>query len=209
MLSSGLIRWGGLAAMLSGMLGIVLTPILTYLWTSYSDMYLAYSRAYFLVYLGCLVGLMGLNAQRKRSSGQSTTEKLSIGITFAGLALSLVGDILAYWGDVLGGELVAGGEFTTIQADGFIIEMLGLLLLLVGTVFLGVTYLFGVTYLWANVLPRLLAWLLILAGPGGVLLSALHAPSGTMLLFCSAWVALGYALWSGRSVAAEYPSHLS
>jgi hypothetical protein len=203
MLTSGLIRWGGLAAMLSGMLGIVLTPILTYLWTSYSDMYLAYGRAYFLVYLGCLVGLMGLNAQRKRSSGQSTTEKLSIGITFAGLALSLVGDILAYWGDVLGGELVAGGEFTTIQADGFIIEMLGLLLLLVGSVFL------GVTYLRANVLPRSLAWLLILAGPGGVLLSALHAPSGTMLLFCFAWVALGYALWSGRSVAAEYPSHLS
>jgi hypothetical protein len=30
MLSSGLIRWGGLAGMLSGMLGIVLAPILTY-----------------------------------------------------------------------------------------------------------------------------------------------------------------------------------
>ena len=203
MSSLNLIRWGGLAAMLSGMLGIVLTPILTYLWTSYSDMYLTYGRAYFLVYLGFLVGLIGPNAQRKRSSGQSTTEKLGVSITFAGLALSLVGDILAYWGDVLGGELVAGGEFTTIQADGFIIEMLGLLLLLVGSVFL------GVTYLRANVLPRLLAWLLILAGPGGVLLSALHAPSGTMLVFCFAWVALGYALWSGRSVAAEYPSHLS
>jgi hypothetical protein len=152
---------------------------------------------------------MGLNAQRQGSPGQPRTEKLGISITFAGLATSLVGDILAYWGNIFGGELVTGGEFTAVQAGGFIIEMLGLLLLLVGTVFLGVTYLFGVTYLWANVLPRLLAWLLILAGPGGVLLSALHAPSGTMLLFCSAWVALGYALWSGRSVAAEYPSHLS
>jgi hypothetical protein len=198
-----LIRWGGLAAMLSGMLGIVLTPILTYLWTSYSDMYLNFGRAYFLVYLGFLAGLMGLNAQRKRNSGRSTTEKLGIGITFAGLALSLVGDILAYWGNVLGGELVTGGEFTTIQADGFIVEMLGLLLLLASSVFL------GVTYLRANVLPHLLAWLLILAGPSGVLLSALHAPSGTMLVFCFAWVALGYALWSGRSVAAEHPSHVS
>ena len=192
-----------MAAMLSGMLGIVLTPLLTYLWTSYSDMYLTYGRAYFLVYLGFLAGLMGLNAQRKRSSGRSTTEKLGIAITFAGLALSLVGDILAYWGDVLGGELVAGGEFTAIQADGFILEMLGLLLVLVGSVFL------GVTYLRTNVLPRLLAWLLVLAGPGGVLLSALHAPSGTMLVFCFAWVALGYAFWSGRSVAAEHPSRVS
>jgi hypothetical protein len=110
-----------------------------------------------------------------------------------------VGDILAYWGDIFGGELVTGGEFTAIQADGFIIEMLGLLLLLVGSVIL------GVTYLRAKVLPRSLAWLLILAGLGGVLLSALHAPSGTMLLFCFAWVALGYLLWSGRSAAESGP----
>jgi hypothetical protein len=198
-LSSGLIRLGGLAAMLAGVLGIVLTPILSYLWATYSDAYLSYGKAYFLVYLGCLAGLMGLNAQRQGSPGQPKTEKLGIGITFAGLAISVVGDILAYWGDIFGGELVAGGEFTAIQADGFIIEMLGLLLLLVGSVIL------GVTYLRAKVLPRSLAWLLILAGLGGVLLSALHVPSGTMLLFCFAWVALGYLLWSGRSAAESGP----
>jgi hypothetical protein len=198
-LSSGLIRLGGLAAMLAGVLGIVLSPILSYLWATYSDAYLSYGKAYFLVYLGCLAGLMGLNAQRQGSPGQPKTEKLGIGITFAGLAISLVGDILAYWGDIFGGELVAGGEFTAIQADGFIIEMLGLLLRLVGSVIL------GVTYLRAKVLPRSLAWLLILAGLGGVLLSALHVPSGTMLLFCFAWVALGYLLWSGRSAAESGP----
>ncbi len=203
MSSSGIVRWGGLAGTLGGTLGIVLAPILAYLWTTYSDAYLIYGKGYFLVYLGCLAGLMGLNAQRKRSSGRPKTERLGIGVTFAGLAISLVGDILAYWGDIFGGELVAGGEFTAVQADGFIIEMLGLLLLLVGSVIL------GVTYLRANVLPRLLAWLLILAGPGGVLLSALHAPSGTMLLFCVVWVVLGYALWSGRSAAAEHPSHVN
>lgn len=196
-MSSGLIRLSALAAILAGMLGIVLTPILSYLWATYSDAYLIYGKAYFLVYLGCLAGLMGLNTQRQGSPGQPRTEKLGIGITFAGLAISLLGDILAYWGDIFGGELVTGGEFTAVQAGGFIIEMLGLfLLLVVGSVIL------GVTYLRAKVLPRSLAWLLISAGPGGVLLSALHAPSGTMLLFCSAWVALGYLLWSGRSAAA-------
>lgn len=203
MSSSGIVRWGGLAGMLGGTLGIVLTPILAYLWATYSHAYLTYGRAYFLVYLGCLVGLMGLNAQRKRSSGRPKTEKLGIGITFAGLAISLVGDVLGYWGDSLGGEVVVGGEFTAAQVGGVIVEMLGLLLLLVGSMIL------GVTYLRANVLPRLLAWLLILAGPGGVVLYALHFPSGTMLLFCVAWVVLEYALWSGRSAAAEHPSHMN
>ena len=44
--SSGMIRLSGLAAMLGGVLGIVLTPILTYLWATYSDAYLYYGRAY-------------------------------------------------------------------------------------------------------------------------------------------------------------------
>ncbi len=51
--SSGMIRLSGLAAMLGGVLGIVLTPFLTYLWATYSDAYLYYGRAYFPVYLGC------------------------------------------------------------------------------------------------------------------------------------------------------------
>ena len=45
-----LVRVGGLVAMLGGVLGIVLTPILSYLWATYSDTYLYYGRAYFLVY---------------------------------------------------------------------------------------------------------------------------------------------------------------
>ena len=100
--------------------------------------------------------------------------------------------------------MLAEGEFTAAQAGGVIIEVVGLFLLLVGSVIL------GVTYLRANLLPRLLAWLLILAGPVGLLLSfALHFPSGTMLLFCVAWVVLGYTLWSGRRAAAEHPSHVN
>lgn len=190
--SSKLVRLSGMAGMLGDTLGVVLTPILAYLWAVYSDAYLIYGKTYFLVYLGCLAGLMGLNAQRKGSPRRPKTEKLGMSITFAGLATSLMGDILAYWGDSLGGELIADGEFTAVQAGGFGIEMLGLLLLLIGSVIL------GVTYLRASVLPRLPAWLLILAGPGGVLLSALHAPGGTMLLFCFAWIAIGYALWAGK-----------
>ncbi|HET6659648.1 MAG TPA: hypothetical protein VFH16_07005 [Rubrobacter sp.] len=192
--SSGMIRLSGLAAMLGGVLGIVLTPILTYLWASYSDAYLYYGRAYFPVYLGCIAGLAGLYALRRRNLGfQGTekldTEKLVFGMTFVGLAVSLVGDILEYWGGS------PGEDFTMVQMQGFGIEMLGLMLVLFGSVA------FGLTYRRANILPTLVVWLLIAAGPGGILFSILlHAPSGTMLVFCCAWVVLGYLLLLGRDV---------
>ena len=77
MSSSGIVRWGALAAML----GIVLAPILTYLLTTSSGAYLIVGKGYFLVYLGCLAGLMGLNAQRMRSPRRPKTERLSLRVT--------------------------------------------------------------------------------------------------------------------------------
>jgi hypothetical protein len=170
--SLGVIRLSGLAAMLGGVLGIVLTPILSYLWATYSDAYLYYGRAYFLVYSGCLLGLTGLYAQRRAS--RSEGETWGFGLTFVGLATGLVGDVLAYWGGS------PGQDFTQVQSTGFSIELLGLLLVLIGSAVL------GVVYLQANVSPKLVAWLLIAAGPGGFVLFGLHAPSGTLLLFCCA-----------------------
>ncbi len=75
-MSSGLVRWCGLAATLGGVLGIVLTPILTYLWATYSDVYGYFGRAYFLVFLGCLVGLAGLYARRRANSGYGARKRL-------------------------------------------------------------------------------------------------------------------------------------
>lgn len=184
---SGVIRWSGLAAMLRGGLGIVLTPILSFLWATYSDAYLYYGRAYFLVYVGCLLGLTGLYTQR--SGSRLLGENWGFGLTFVGLAIGLVGDVLAYWGGS------TGQDFTRLQGTGFGIELLGLLLVLIGSVVL------GVVYLQANVSPKLVAGLLIAAGPGGLILFGLHAPSGTLLLFCCAWVILGYLLLAGRGIS--------
>lgn len=202
MSSSSLIRWGGLAAILGGTLGIILTPILTHLWATYSDVYGYFGRAYFPVYLGCIAGLAGLYAVRKESLGQHGTpqpdpEKVVFGMTFVGLAVGLVGNVLEYWGGT------PGEDFTIVQMQGFGIEMLGLLLVLFGSVVL------GVIYLRARVLPSLVSWLLIAAGPGGILFSYFHAPSGTMLLFCCAWVVLGYLLLTGRVASAEQTSRIS
>jgi hypothetical protein len=46
--SSSLIRWGGIVAILGGVLGIVLMPILSYLWATYSDLYGYFGRVYFV-----------------------------------------------------------------------------------------------------------------------------------------------------------------
>jgi hypothetical protein len=85
-----------------------------------------------------------------------------------------------------------------VQVRGFGLEIIGLLLVLIGSVILGVVY-------WrAKVLPRLVAAMLILAGPGGILLSVWivgHIPSGPMLMFCCAWVALGFLLLTGRGIS--------
>ena len=202
MSSSGLIRWGGLAAILGGTLGIILTPILTYLWATYSDVYGYFGRAYFPVYLGCIAGLAGLYALRRgnlglQGAGKPDTEKWVFGMTFGGLMIGLVGNVLEYWGGT------PGEDFTWVQMQGFGIEILGLMLVLFGSVA------FGLTYRRASVFPRLVPWLLIAAGPGGILFSLLHAPSGTMLLFCCAWVVLGYLLLTGRVASAEQPSRVS
>jgi Tol biopolymer transport system component len=136
---SNLIRTSGTVVRLGGVLGIVLGPILVYLWTTRSDAYLTYGKAYPLVYLGCLAGLVWLHARLKGRPGRTRTEGRGIGLLLAGLALSLVGHVLAYWG--------------AVQAGGFAVEMWGLLLLLVGSLIL------GVAYLRTNVLSPMSAWL--------------------------------------------------
>jgi hypothetical protein len=194
---SVLVRFSGLAAILGGVLGIVLTPILTYLWATNSDVYGYFGKAYFLVFLGCLSGLAGLYARRRTSIGSLTTSDDAEGWVFVlalvGLVLSLVGDILEYWGGS------PGEGFTTTQMKGFTLEIAGLLVMLFGSVA------FGVIYRRANVLPRFMPWLLIAAGPVGLVLSIPHIPSGTMFLFCCAWVVLGYLLLTGKVDSAQQP----
>ena len=107
-----------------------------------------------------------------------------------------MGDVLAYWGGP------PGQGFTQVQGKGFAIELLGLLLILIGSVVL------GVAYLRANALPRLVPWMLIAAGPGGLVFT-FHVPSGTMLLFCCAWVVLGYLLLTGKIDTAQKPAHVT
>ncbi len=122
MSSSALARWGGLAAMLGGAVGIVLTPILTYLWATYSDAYGYFGRAYSLVPLGLLLGVTGLYALRREDPEWRSTDNVEreiVGMTFVGLATALVGTVLDYGG---GGS---GEGFTRVQITGFGLEIIG------------------------------------------------------------------------------------
>ena len=145
--------------------------------------------------IGCLWGLAGLYARRRTSMGSLTTSDDAEGWVFVlalvGLVLSLVGDILEYWGGT------SGEAFTTMQLKGYTLEIAGLLLVLCGSVA------FGIIYRRANVLPSFMPLLLIAAGPLGLVLSIAHIPSGTMFLFCCAWVVLGYLLLTGKIDSAQ------
>jgi hypothetical protein len=157
--SPSLIRWGGIGAILGSVLGIVLMPILSYLWATYSDLYGYFGRVYFRVFLDNMAGLSVRYAWRRGKSGLQGTdelelERLVLVMTFVGLAIALVGSILDYWG---GGS---GEAFTQVQITGYGLEMTGILLVLLGSVLL------GLSYRRTNVLPRLVPWLLITAGPG-------------------------------------------
>ena len=63
-MSSDVIRWSGLTAMLGGVLGAVLSPILAHLSDIYSYAYTTYGRLYFLSLPPELLGLYVLRKLR-------------------------------------------------------------------------------------------------------------------------------------------------
>ena len=187
MSSSDLIRWGGLAGMLSGMAFIVLMVIPETPPGSFS--YVLGSFVFLAALLLLLVGLAGFHALQKGNYGR---------IGRAGFYTILVGasaQLVAQIGLALGS--------TTLE----FLDFVGLLVVLVGFV------LYGAATLQARVLPRwcgigfiagLPVWLAvsIVLGDGyGGLLGG--------ILFGLLWLALGYVLWSRRDIATERPARVS
>jgi hypothetical protein len=199
-LSAHQIRWSGLAALIGGILAVILTlpfaaayfraypgfdvpplwlpavrstfdPLLTF--ASAVAVYNTYGRIFNLVYLLILPGVVSLHSLQQEVSGRF--ERWAVGVLVIGLVMSFIGVAGDYWADGL----------------GWPIELLGLLVLLVGTT------LFGIASLQAKRIPIWSAWLLIIAGPGAIVATWLigHIPSGPTFLFACSWVVLGYILW--------------
>ena len=208
--SPNLIRWAGLAGLLAGACGIVLTPpfalasAFSYpggaedlpFWAQWvkaafpldfasgERVYFTYGRVYFLTLLPELWVLYALRTLR--GGGSRALESWGLRLLLVGMWLAVVGVFTDYW---------------TGTPPAFWAVVIGTPLLMAGFTLVGI----GLRRLGA--LPRWTALVMIGAGVGTPLAIILlpHIPSGFLLLFHVAWVALGYVLFSDRDVAAAQP----
>jgi hypothetical protein len=187
MLSSNLIRWSGLAAILAGGLWIVGGILLGLRppgmpggpHRESGDVSLLLSASLVLIAVG-LVGLHFRQAERAGRWGKTAFTLAVIGAValFVGLMVNLTGLI-----------------------DAWIITVTpGFLALVVGLLFS------GVATLGATVLPRWAGVLFIVASLALLFFNTEDARAWLAVLFGVAWVALGYAVWSGMGQSAAQPT---
>ncbi len=206
------ISWAGLAAIVGGMMAVVLTaPFVTAYFYAYPGnnvppfwihsvksalglllafsspqvVYDTYGRIYDVAYLLFLPAAFGLH--HLHFGTDSRVEKPGFGILISGLLVSFVGVAGDYW---------ANGA-------GFLIEIPGLLTLAIGST------LYGVALLQSKVIPGWCAWLLVACGPIAIVFVPLTAisslppfvyaislgfPEGPTFLFAVSWLIVGYML---------------
>ena len=190
-MSSNVVRLSGLAAMLGGMLGTVVSPILAHLWDTYwfspileqlmdtySYAYTTYGRLYFLSLPPELLGLYAL--RRLRGAGLGAQERWGFRLSLVGMWLAVLGVFTDYW------VPLPPGFFLVLAGTPFMV--VGFLLLSVGL-------------RRAGAVPRWVALIMLGAAVGTIpvmFFVLFHVPSGPLLLFHVVWVALGYVLWSSK-----------
>jgi hypothetical protein len=219
------IRYGGLAAMLGGIVGILYAPFYALAYFATEDgaesleaplaaawagvlrptleplLTFAPPEVVYLTYGKCfsfmVFGWMAglLALHARQAAGAGWLEKWGFRLAFAGTVLGTIGGIGVYW----------IGTFWWGAVDFSFLAFMVPMLLLVSIGF----PLFGIGTLRARVAPRLGAWLLIFGGlPGMVLLSFLLGQLTLgVLLINLAWVVLGYSLYSERAASARQPAH--
>ena len=184
MSSSGLIRWGGIAAMAAGVVWVIygiLAIVSLGVQAPGTFPYYLVEGTFAVGLLLTVVGMVGLHALQKENYGR---------IGRAGFYTV----VLASSGQVLGTVVLLTGS----AALAWLVYPVGVLAVLVGFV------LYGAATLQARVLPRWCGVGLIVGWPIAIALGLY----GGNILFGLLWVALGYVLWSWRGTAAEQPSRV-
>ncbi len=197
-MSSGFIRWSGLAAMVGGALWVVGTVI----HASKSRGCIAEECAFRpMRESGALVGILTLLSVVLLAAGAAGLVILArrsgrFGkLGRAGMVVGAVGAALLVTATLIQ-AIVFGDDFPLMPH--FVVP--GLLSLVVGFV------LVGVAVLRAGVLPRWVAALVIV---GALFMLGTNEQTARVLLtipFGVAWVAVGYALWSGAGAPSGQPA---
>ena len=198
MQSSNLIRWAGLAAVLSCVSSVMgdLLSLVVDLESAESAATTPYMLVFLLYLLGTvllLLGLVGLYSSQSEPAGFLGL----LGFLVAFLGTALVSGALWFELFITPSLAVEAPELAEAELGlaGFAISFL---LVVVGWV------LFGVATLRARVYPRLAAALLIV----GAVASLVPIPlSGVVLSVAVAW--LGLMLFTGRGMPSEQPSRVS
>jgi hypothetical protein len=197
MSSSNLIRWSGLAALVGGVLFIVLDILdfLLYGNLPYSDAATAGSftfvqSAFIIAVVLIGLGLVGMYAHQAEETG-------SFGLV--AFVVAFIGVIMAagsIWSEAFFGAWLAGAAPQLLEANPS------------GTLAAGITLsyflfalgwlLFGLASLRARVLPRSASVLLIVGSILFIIISLLEFPFESVVLGAAlAW--MGYAQWTGAS----------
>lgn len=198
MSASNLIRLGGLAAMVGGMLFLAgpFVFLVGHLFLSERDylvLFVLYGVSSVVGLLLVPVGMLGFHVLQRHSYG---------GQALIGFWLVVVGSLVVVLGGVVFFTLGEAADF--LQATPPLVWVaVGLLGLVVGIVSMVVGFgLYGVATLQAGVLPRWCGVAFIAALPVALASSfSLHF-SSMFPVFGLAWLALGYALWSRREAPA-------
>lgn len=181
---SGIIRWGGIAAMLGGVLWVVWSNLFRVSFEAaggpFSDALL------FLAALLTLAGLVGLHARQGddyERIGRAGFYTAAVGLLAQALA-ALV--------------MLMGSEAAFLQ---WLVAPFGSLAIMVGLV------LYGAATLQARVLARWCGLALIVVPPIAFYMNS-KVFYGSIALYGVLWVALGYVLWSWRATPSEQPSRV-
>lgn len=193
MSSSNLIRWSGLAALVGGLLFIILDVLETLLFGSLPYAEAAATSAWIIVQGAYIVaavlislGLVGLYAHQAEESG-------TFGL--AAFVVTFIGGMMAAgssWSEAFFGAWLAEAAPELLEADPSGALAAGVILSYV--LFALGWLLFGLASLRAGVLPRGAAVLLMIGAVMFPVLAALTLPfAGVVYGVAVAW--MGYALW--------------
>ena len=188
MTSSNLLRWGGLAALIGGVL-YVLTGIMSLLapqeevFDSFTDYFI--EVLFILALVGTLMAIAGVHVLQRGRYGR----------------LGAAGSLTAFVGHAL--LLVAAAATTIAGREALdMVFFLGSLAALVGLVLL------GATTLRARVLPWWCGVLLIVGLPLSVVLDVTARGSGGILLGM-VWALVGYALLATGGASDQRPARVA